>query len=132
MHIPRHIKSQCTRRYLARVRKMCKRRRETVALLRRAMVIDEQSYGAEHPTVAIDLNNLAQLLQATNRLAWAEPLMRRCVAIFDTFKTGTGYEHPDAHSARSNLANIQHTHFGCGFFVVGVVVLAWLEWIWIR
>ena len=31
--------------------------------------------------MAIDLNNLAQLLQATNRLAEAEPLMRRALAI---------------------------------------------------
>jgi len=35
-------------------------------LMRRALAIDEQSYGAEHPSVAIDLNNLALLLQDTN------------------------------------------------------------------
>ncbi|MEL7335223.1 MAG: tetratricopeptide repeat protein, partial [Planctomycetota bacterium] len=35
----------------------------------------------EHPKVAIRLNNLAQLLQATNRLSEAEPLMRRALAI---------------------------------------------------
>ena len=45
--------------------------------MRRALAIDEQSYGPDHPNVAIDLNNLAQLLQATNRLGEAEPLMRR-------------------------------------------------------
>ena len=49
--------------------------------MRRALAIDEQSYGPDHPDVAIDLNNLAQLLQATNRLAEAEPLMRRALAI---------------------------------------------------
>ena len=49
--------------------------------MRRALAIDEQSYGTEHPNVAIDLNNLATLLQATNRLAEAEPLMRRALAI---------------------------------------------------
>ena len=32
---------------------------------------------AGSPQVASDLNNLAQLLQDTNRLAEAEPLMRR-------------------------------------------------------
>ena len=45
--------------------------------MRRALAIDELSYGPDHPNVAIRLNNLAQLLQATNRLAEAEPLMRR-------------------------------------------------------
>ena len=37
-------------------------------LMRRALAIDEASYGDAHPKVARDLNNLAQLLQATNRL----------------------------------------------------------------
>jgi len=37
--------------------------------MRRALAIDEASYGPDHPDVAIDLNNLAQLLQATDRLA---------------------------------------------------------------
>ena len=39
--------------------------------------------GKSHPNVAIALNNLAQLLQATNRLAEAEPLMERVVSIFE-------------------------------------------------
>ena len=54
---------------------------EAEPLMRRALAIDEQSYGPDHPDVAIDLNNLAQLLQATNRLGEAEPLMRRALAI---------------------------------------------------
>ena len=45
------------------------------------LAIDEQPIGPDHPNVATDLNNLAQLLQATNRLAEAEPLMRRALAI---------------------------------------------------
>ena len=44
--------------------------------MRRALAIDEHSFGPDHPNVATDLNNLAQLLKATNRLAEAEPLMR--------------------------------------------------------
>ena len=62
--------------------------------MRRALAIDEQSYGTEHPNVAIRLNNLAQLLQATNRLAEAEPLMRRVISIIQKFGEATGYEHP--------------------------------------
>ncbi len=50
-------------------------------LMRRALAIDEQSYGKDHPNVATDLNNLAQLLQTTNRLAEAEP-SRSCAALW--------------------------------------------------
>ena len=49
--------------------------------MRRALAINEKSFGPDHPNVAIRLNNLAQLLKATNRLAEAEPLMRRALAI---------------------------------------------------
>ena len=49
--------------------------------MRRALVIADAAYGPGHPAVARDLNHLAQLLQATNRLAEAEPLMRRAQAI---------------------------------------------------
>ncbi len=41
------------------------------------------SYGPDHPNVAIRLNNLARLLQDTDRLAEAEPLCRRALAIFE-------------------------------------------------
>ena len=49
---------------------------EAEPLYRRALAIDEKSYGPDHPGVAIRLNNLAWLLRDTNRLAEAEPLMR--------------------------------------------------------
>ena len=35
-------------------------------LYRRALAIDEKSFGPEHPNVASGLNNLALLLRATN------------------------------------------------------------------
>jgi hypothetical protein len=44
---------------------------------------NEASFGPGHPNVARDLNNLAQLLADTNRVAEAEPLMRRALAIFE-------------------------------------------------
>jgi hypothetical protein len=40
-------------------------------LKRRALALVEASYGKDHPNVTRDLNNLAQLLQATNRLGEA-------------------------------------------------------------
>ena len=47
------------------------------------------SFGEQHPAasaVAIRLNNLAQLLQATNRLKEAEPLMRQALEIDEASK----------------------------------------------
>jgi len=55
---------------------------EAEPLMRRALMIDEASFGADHPDVASDLNNLALLLQDTRRLDAAEPLMRRAAEIF--------------------------------------------------
>ncbi len=41
--------------------------------MRRALAIDEASHDADHPDAATDLNNLAQLLKATNRLPRPSP-----------------------------------------------------------
>jgi tetratricopeptide (TPR) repeat protein len=77
---------------------------EAEALMRRALAIDEQSYGPDHPNVAIRLNNLARMLQDTNRLADAEPLFRRAVAIFEK---SLGPDHPNTITARDNLAALE-------------------------
>ena len=71
--------------------------------MRRALAIDEKSYGPDHPDVAIRLNNLALLLQATNRLAEAEPLMRRALAIDEK---SYGPDHPEVASDLNNLAEL--------------------------
>ena len=47
------------------------------------------------------LNNLAELLQATNRLAEAEPLYRRALAILEK---SLGSDHPNVATALNNLA----------------------------
>jgi tetratricopeptide (TPR) repeat protein len=75
---------------------------EAEPLMRRALAIDEQSFGNDHPNVARDLNNLAQLLQATNRLIEAEPLMRRALEVS---VAGLGREHPITQI-------VQHNHAG--------------------
>ncbi len=59
---------------------------------RRALAIGEESYGPDHPNVAESLNNLARLLEATNRLGEAEPLFRRALAIDEP---SFGPDHPD-------------------------------------
>jgi hypothetical protein len=71
--------------------------------MRRALAIDEASLGKDHPTVAIRLNNLAQLLQATNRLGEAEPLMRRALAIGEA---SLGNDHPTVALRLNNLARL--------------------------
>ena len=51
--------------------------------------------------MATPLNNLAQLLQATNRLAEAEPLMKRALAIDEK---ALGPEHPNVAAALNIMA----------------------------
>jgi hypothetical protein len=79
---------------------------EVEPLYRRALAIDEASYGPDHPTVAIDLNNLARLLRATNRLADAEPLSRRMLEIFFRFTHATHHEHPHLRAAIGNYERL--------------------------
>ena len=74
---------------------------EAEPLMRRALVIDETSFGKDHPAVATRLNNLAQLLNDTNRLTEAEPLMRRALAIDEA---GFGSDHPAVALDLNNLA----------------------------
>jgi hypothetical protein len=50
--------------------------------------------------VATALNNLGRLLQDTNRLTEAEPLMRRAVKIWED---SLGPEHPRSVTGRRNL-----------------------------
>ena len=75
---------------------------EAEPLYRRALAIDERSYGPDHPTVATRLNNLALLLRDTNRPGEAEPLFRRGVRILIEFQHRTGHEHPNFRVVRAN------------------------------
>lgn len=79
---------------------------EAEPLFRRALAIDEASYGPDHPDVAIRLNNLAGLLKNTNRIAEAERLSRRQLEIFLNFTAQTGHAHPHLQTAFVNYANI--------------------------
>ena len=61
--------------------------------------------GEQHPNYAQNLNNLAQVYQATGRPADAEPLYRRAIEI-----TGAalGEQHPDYTTYLSNLAGLYY------------------------
>ena len=75
--------------------------------MRRALKIDEFSYGPGHPDVAIDLNNLAQLLHTTNRLAEAEEPMRQSLVIVARFTAQTGHEHPHLRTFIHNYLSLR-------------------------
>jgi tetratricopeptide (TPR) repeat protein len=57
----------------------------------------------DHPSYPARINNLAILLQHTNRLAEAEPLYRRALAILER---ALGRDHPDVASALNCLASL--------------------------
>jgi tetratricopeptide (TPR) repeat protein len=76
---------------------------EAEPLMRRTLAIDEKRFGPDHPHVATRLNNLAQLLLATNRLVEAEPLMRRALAIGEQ---SFGPDHPSVAIRLNNLAQL--------------------------
>ena len=76
---------------------------EAEPLYRRALAIWEKGLGGNHPDVATALNNLAGLLQDTNRLSEAEPLYRRALAIDEQ---SFGKDHPNVAMKLNNLARL--------------------------
>ena len=77
----------------------------------RAVAILEKVRGPEHPDVAAELNNLAEILQEKGRYADAEPLMKRALTIQEK---SLGPRHPDVATSLNNLAVLyeyQHRYF---------------------
>ena len=72
-------------------------------LFRRLLEVDQALLGPDHPKVAIRLNNLAQLLKATNGLSEAEPLMRRALEIDEA---SYGPDHLEVATDLNNLATL--------------------------
>ncbi len=72
-------------------------------LLRISLKTNEVKLGNVHPAVVAGLNDLAQLLQATNRMSEAEPMMRRALAINEACY---GRMHPEVATPLSNLAQL--------------------------
>ncbi len=69
----------------------------------RALAIAESCFQPNDPRIAIRLNNLAQVLKATNRLGEAEPLMRRALGIDEA---SYGPDHPKVAIRLNNLAQL--------------------------
>ncbi len=76
---------------------------EAEPLLRRALEIDEKSYGPDHPKVALALNNLAQQLIALDRFADAVAFSRSALAIEEK---SYGPDHPNVGRDLNNLADL--------------------------
>jgi len=73
---------------------------EALPLAQRALALREKALGAEHPDVAISLNNLAGLCQSLGDDTKAEPLYQRALAIEEK---AFGPEHPAVVESLNNL-----------------------------
>ncbi|SRR6266487_3621770 len=72
-------------------------------LLKRALMIREQTLGPQHPDTAQGLNNLAELYRAQGAYAQAEPLLKRALAICEQV---LGPQHPDTAACLDNLGKL--------------------------
>jgi len=79
------------------------RHQDAEPLMREILTLREQHLGPDHPMIAIALNDLAQLLQATNRLGEAEPLMVRALKMDEA---SYGRDHPHVTIRLNNLAQL--------------------------
>jgi tetratricopeptide (TPR) repeat protein len=61
--------------------------------------IDEAALGPNHPEVAIDLNNLAELYRTQGKYAEAEPLYQRS---FDIMRRRFGLKHRQTRTVLNN------------------------------
>jgi acyl-CoA synthetase (AMP-forming)/AMP-acid ligase II len=79
---------------------------EAEQLMRRVVSILENPSGEPLPNYAGAINNLAKLLKNTNRLAEAEPLMRRVLVIVLKFTHDNGHLHPHFHDAMGSYVSL--------------------------
>ncbi len=77
--------------------------KEAEALFTEILLIREKHYGPAATETAEALSNLAQVLQDTNRLLAAEPLLKRAISIFEI---SCGKSHPNVATAINNLAQL--------------------------
>jgi tetratricopeptide (TPR) repeat protein len=76
---------------------------EAMPLAQRSLAILEKALGADHPAVAVPLNDLASLHLAQGRYADAEPLFRRALAIREK---ALGPDHPNVAQLLNDLAEL--------------------------
>jgi Tetratricopeptide repeat len=77
---------------------------EAEPLYVRSLAISEEQLGANHPSTATSLNNLAGLYESTGRYLEAEPLYVRSLQIAENI---LGANHPNTQIIRENLEIIR-------------------------
>jgi Tetratricopeptide repeat len=77
---------------------------EAEPLYVRSLAISEEQLGANHPSTATSLNNLAGLYESTGRYLEAEPLYVRSLQIAEST---LGVDHPNTKTIRENLEILQ-------------------------
>jgi len=106
------IEPEATGRLLNEVGLYLKIRAEFVeakCVLERAVRIDEQAFGLDHPTVGIRVNNLGGVLHDLGDLPGARRAFGRALGIFKRF---LGDEHPNTKRVRDNLKAVKNL-LGC-------------------
>jgi len=73
------------------------------ACYERALKIDEATFGPDHPTVAIRVNNLGSVLRDQGELAGARACLERALGILRKF---LGEDHPKTVLVRRNLESL--------------------------
>lgn len=74
--------------------------------MRRALAINEASFGKGHSELVMPLYNLAQLLKSTGRLPEAEPFQRRALEIVAATMAATGLEQPNWKKLAGNYGKL--------------------------
>jgi Flp pilus assembly protein TadD len=90
---------------LGLVLRMLYRYEETGQLFRDALAMDRALYGEQHPAIAMDLNNLAELNLDEGNLAGAEALYQEALAMQSAL---LGAEHPEVARLLNNLAYVYY------------------------
>jgi tetratricopeptide (TPR) repeat protein len=72
-------------------------------LFERALGIDQQAFGPDHPDTAASLNNLAVLLENVGDLQGSRPLKERALAIYEK---ALGPDHPHTATTLDNLGSV--------------------------
>ena len=70
---------------------------------REALRLMKMVLGAEHPSLLMSMNNLAEVLRHQGKYEQAEEMRRQALGLRETV---LGKEHPDTLMSMSNLANV--------------------------
>ena len=73
------------------------------ATYERALAFDERAFGADHPEVAVDVNNLGSVLESMGDYAGAKAAFERALAIFSQH---LGADHPNVATLHNNLGEV--------------------------